>query len=61
MVSATITATEFRVAELRAGLDDLRAAGNVSELHLKQGEAVTDEDDEIIELRLTDITLAEAE
>ncbi len=61
VVRATITATEFRVAELRAGLDDLRAAGNVSELHLEQGEAVTNEDDEIVELRLTDITLAEAE
>ena len=61
VVSATITATEFRVAELRAGLDDLRAAGNVSELHLEQGDAVTNEDDEIVELRLTDITLAEAE
>src|SRR5699024_10585641 len=60
VLSATITATEPRVAELQAGLDDLRAAGNVRELHLEQGEAVT-VDEETVDLRLTDITLAEAE
>ena len=30
VVSATITATEARINELQAGLDDLRAAGNVA-------------------------------
>jgi valyl-tRNA synthetase len=61
VLTATITATEDRLGELKAGLDDLRAAGNVSELSLEAGEAVTNEDDEIIDLRLTDIQLAATE
>src|SRR5699024_1364418 len=39
VLTATITAVEDRVTELGAGLDDLRAAGNVRELTLEQGEA----------------------
>lgn len=61
VLSATITTTEARIEELQAGLDDLRAAGNVSELNLEQGEAVTTEDDEIVDLRLTQVSLADAE
>ena len=58
VVSATITATEARINELQAGLDDLRAAGNVAKLHLEPGDAVTTEDDEVVDLRLTEVTLA---
>ena len=61
VLTATITATEDRLAELRAGLDDLRAAGNVSDLSLETGEAVTSNDDEVVDMRLTDIELAVAE
>lgn len=61
VVNATITATEDRIAELQAGLDDLRAAGNVSSLQLEHGEAVTTDDDEVVDLRLADVTLADAE
>ena len=61
VLTATITATEDRLAELRAGLDDLRAAGNVSDLSLEAGEAVTSDDDEVVDMRLTDIELAVAE
>ena len=61
VVAATITATEDRIIELKAGLDDLRAAGNVTDLQLTVGDAITGEDDEIIDLRLTEVELATAE
>lgn len=61
VLTATITAVEDRVTELEAGLDDLRAAGNVRDLTLEQGEAVTTDDGETIDLQLTAITLADAE
>lgn len=61
VVSATLTATDERITELEAGLDDLRAAGNVSQLQLEAGEAVRSEDDEVVDLRLTEVTLADPE
>ncbi|MFJ5957094.1 valine--tRNA ligase [Paenarthrobacter sp. NPDC092416] len=52
VVSATITATEVLVSQLKAGLGDLKAAANAQEITLQSGEG---------ELTVSDVVLAPAE
>jgi valyl-tRNA synthetase len=52
VLSATITATESLVAQLQAGLGDLKAAANAQEISLNTGEG---------ELTVSDVELAPAE
>lgn len=52
VLSATITANESLVAQLKAGLGDLRAAANAQEITLQSGEG---------ELTVSDVVLAPAE
>lgn len=66
VVSATILGTEERIAEIKAGVDDLRAAGNIQELKFStmSPSAVTAssaEDADIVEsdLVVTDVELEE--
>jgi valyl-tRNA synthetase len=52
VLSATITAPEALVAQLQAGLGDLKAAANAQEISLSTGEG---------ELTVSDVQLAPAE
>ncbi|MEV7604540.1 valine--tRNA ligase [Paenarthrobacter sp. NPDC089322] len=52
VLSASITATEVLVAQLKAGLNDLKAAANAQEITLQSGEG---------ELTVSDVVLAPAE
>jgi valyl-tRNA synthetase len=52
VLSATITATESLVAQLQAGLGDLKAAANAQDISLTTGEG---------ELTVSDVQLAPAE
>ncbi|MNI88080.1 hypothetical protein D3C73_1453400 [compost metagenome] len=52
VLSASITASEVLVAQLKAGLGDLKAAANAQEITLQSGEG---------ELTVSDVVLAPAE
>jgi valyl-tRNA synthetase len=52
VLSASITASEVLVAQLKAGLGDLKAAANAQEISLQSGEG---------DLTVSDVVLAPAE
>ena len=50
MLSASITANEMLIAQLKAGLGDLKAAANAQEISLQSGEG---------DLAVSDVVLAQ--